>query len=318
MEDARSGEVSTEQLLQELNAYQDAGVDVARLVSGFAVAVAGGDVDTAALTGGNAAENNALCGGVCIGVLAVIVAGYTTYSGDGDLMQGLAVIGAGDDPLSQAVAAGTSAAVEWSATKYPDQTAAVLGVLEAPGNAIDATVTYVDEATGNEVSKRWNEIPEHTRNQIKGGAKIASIFVPAGSVKALMQLKTAGKQPGAAPQGKVNNQNLSKAFHYTETDLINAIIEEVLLEGSYGTPNGDLSPLQASIELALPPNRNSPKAKLKIDLDAMRKNKFQIPKPTRFSNTVTVRNGRIYTRPGGGYEMKFDYPIPPKYITVVE
>ena len=197
MEDARSGEVSTEQLLQELNAYQDAGVDVARLVSGFAVAVAGGDVDTAVLTGGNAAENNALCGGACIGVLAVIVAGYTTYSGDGDPMQGLAVIGSGDDPLSQAVAAGTSAAVEWSATKYPDQTAAVLGVLEATGNAIDATVTYVDDATGNEVSKRWNEIPEHTRNQIKGGVKIASIFVPPGSIKAIKQLITARKLPGA-------------------------------------------------------------------------------------------------------------------------
>jgi hypothetical protein len=110
-------------------------------------------------------------------------------------LQGLAVIGSGDDPLSQAVAAGTSAAVEWSATEYPDQTAAVLGVLEATGNAIDATVTYVDDATGNEVSRRWNEIPEHTRNQIKGGAKIASIFVPAGSIKALKQLKTAKKLP---------------------------------------------------------------------------------------------------------------------------
>ena len=112
-------------------------------------------------------------------------------------MQGLAVIGSGDDPLSQAVAAGTSAAVEWSATKYPDQTAAVLGVLEATGNAIDATVTYVDDATGNEVSKRWNEIPEHTRNQIKGGVKIASIFVPPGSIKAIKQLITARKLPGA-------------------------------------------------------------------------------------------------------------------------
>ena len=102
----------------------------------------------------------------------------------------------------QAVAAGTSAAVEWSATKYPDQTAAVLGVLEATGNAIDATVTYVDDATGNEVSKRWNEIPEHTRNQIKGGAKIASIFVLAGSIKALKQLKTAKKLPDA-PEAKL-------------------------------------------------------------------------------------------------------------------
>ncbi len=191
-EDARSGEVSKEQLLQELNEYQDAGVNVARLASGLAVAVAGGDVDTAALTGGNAAQNNALCGGICIGVIAAII-GYTTYSGDGDPLEGLAVIGSGDDPLGQAVAAGTSAAVEWSATEYPEQTAAVLDVVEATGEAIDATITYVDDATGNKVSRRWNEIPEHTRNQIKGGAKIASIFVTAGSIKALKQLRKTRK-----------------------------------------------------------------------------------------------------------------------------
>ena len=181
-------------ILQELNEYQDAGVNVARLVSGLAVAVAGGDVDTAALTGGNAAQNNALCGGLCIGVIAAII-GYTTYSGDGDPLEGLAVIGSGDDPLGQAVAAGTSAAVEWSATEYPEQTAAVLDVVEATGEAIDATITYVDDATGNKVSRRWNEIPEHTRNQIKGGAKIASIFVPAGSIKALKQLRKTRNRP---------------------------------------------------------------------------------------------------------------------------
>ncbi len=188
-------------ILQELNEYQDAGVNVARLVSGLAVAVAGGDVDTAALTGGNAAQNNALCGGLCIGVIAAII-GYTTYSGDGDPLEGLAVIGSGDDPLGQAVAAGTSAAVEWSATEYPEQTAAVLDVVEATGEAIDATITYVDDATGNKVSRRWNEIPEHTRNQIKGGAKIASIFVPAGSIKALKQLRKTRKLSVEPERGK--------------------------------------------------------------------------------------------------------------------
>jgi hypothetical protein len=128
-------------------------------------------------------------------------------------LQGLAVIGSGDDPLSQAVAAGTSAAVEWSATEYPDQTAAVLGVLEATGNAIDATITYVDDATGNKVSKRWSEIPEHTRNQIKGGAKIASIFVPAGSIKALKQLKTARKLPDAPTTRMISETRANHILH---------------------------------------------------------------------------------------------------------
>ena len=190
VEDARSGEVTTEQLLQELNEYQDAGVDVARLVSGFAVAVAGGDVDTAALTGGNAAENNALCAGICIGIIAAI-AGYVTYLGDGDPLDGLAVFGSGDHPLSHAMAAAVSTTVEWSASKYPDETEAFLSILEVAGDAIDAKIEYLDDATGNKVSQHWNEIPEYTRNQIKGGVGIISIFVPGGSVKALKQLKAA-------------------------------------------------------------------------------------------------------------------------------
>ena len=79
-----------------------------------------------------------------------------------------------------------------------------------------------------------------------------------------------------------------------------------------------MSPTQASIELALPPNRKLPDAKLRIDLDAMRKDGYDIPEPRRVSNTVTGSDGRVYTQPGGGYEMQFDYEIPPKYITIVD
>ena len=100
--------------------------------------------------------------------------------------------------------------------------------------------------------------------------------------------------------------------------LFFTINENGLKKDSYATPNGNLSPTQASIELALPPNRNLPNAKLRIDLDAMRKDGYKIPKPARVSNTVTGADGRVYTRPGGGYEMKFNYEIPPKYISIVE
>ena len=236
VEDARSGEVTTEQLLQELNEYQDAGVDVARLVSGFAVAVAGGDVDAAALTGGNAAENNALCAGICIGIIAAI-AGYVTYLGDGDPLDGLAVFGSGDHPLSHAMAAAVSTTVEWSASKYPDETEAFLGILEVAGDAIDAKIEYLDDATGNKVSQHWNEIPEYTRNQIKGGVGIISIFVPGGSVKALKQLK-------AAKAGKGKKYDTDRRVDYPPLARPNANSQGNVILGDLddlGRPTGVIS-----------------------------------------------------------------------------
>ena len=114
------------------------------------------------------------------------------------------------------------------------------------------------------------------------------------------------------------NKDLDEAFHYTEAKWKKTINEVGLRPGSYATPAGDLSPTQAAIELALPPNRKLPDAKLRIDLGAMRNDGYKIPEPTRVSNVVTAGDGRVYTQPGGGYEMKFDYKIPPKYISIVE
>ena len=186
--DVLTEKISLDQLLEELNEMQSKGVDIAKLVSGLTVAVAGGDVDVAAQTGANAAENNALCGGICIGTLVLITA-YVTWQGDGNPLDGLADIGTGDHPLAHALAAVSANAVEWSAKEYPEATEAFLGTLDALDGAIDATITYVDDQTGKFVSKRWNDIDEHTRNQLKGGAKIAAIFVPGASIKALKHLK---------------------------------------------------------------------------------------------------------------------------------
>ena len=192
--DARAGKVTPARILEELRAYQESGINVARLASGLAVVAAGGDVATAAFAGGNAAEHNALCGGLCIGVVAALL-GYVSYSGDGDSGAGLAAIGAGQDPLSRAVSAGAARPVEWSSTRYPDITAAVLGALEATGGAIEATIAYLDDKTGQQVSRRWNELPEHTRNQIKGGGIVASFLLPAASVGKLGQYAKTGKLP---------------------------------------------------------------------------------------------------------------------------
>ena len=107
-----------------------------------------------------------------------------------------------------------------------------------------------------------------------------------------------------------------EAFHYTSSKWIESITTNGLNKGAYATPNGSLSPLQASLELALPPNRALPDAALRIDLAGLRKAGYDIPLPTRVSSTVS-HGGRTYSMPGGGYEMQFPYAIPPEFIKVV-
>lgn len=108
-----------------------------------------------------------------------------------------------------------------------------------------------------------------------------------------------------------------EAFHYTSSRWIESITTNGLRKGSYATPNGSLSPLQASLELALPPNRALPDAAIRIDLAGLRKAGYEIPTPTRVSSTVTGAGGRTYSMPGGGYEIQFPYSIPAEFLKVV-
>ena len=56
--DAQDGTLSIDEITDQLDAMKDAGVDIARLASGFSVGMAGGNVDVASGAGANAAENN--------------------------------------------------------------------------------------------------------------------------------------------------------------------------------------------------------------------------------------------------------------------
>ena len=89
----------------------------------------------------------------------------------GDPIKGLADIGEGNDPLSEAIVEGTTEAVKLSYEHYPEETRATLEVLGELGEAADALVTYVDEATGNQVSYQWNALDEKTRNLRKPATK---------------------------------------------------------------------------------------------------------------------------------------------------
>ena len=117
--------------------------------------------------------------------------------------------------------------------------------------------------------------------------------------------------------GSVATNNVDEVFHYTRGEFVDSISANGLRPGSYATPNGSLSPLQAQIDLALPPNTGLRDAVLRVDVAGLRQAGYEIPSISRVSNTVTGPGGRAYTMPGGGYEMQFPYAIPPEFIKVV-
>ncbi len=78
----------------------------------------------------------------------------------------------------------------------------------------------------------------------------------------------------------------SEAFHYTFRGAVKSIRSHGLRPGTYATPNGALSPLQAHIDLALPVNRGLPDALIRIDLAGLRQAGYQIPEATQVGRTL--------------------------------
>ena len=120
-----------------------------------------------------------------------------------------------------------------------------------------------------------------------------------------------------AGQPAADTNNFDDVFHYTKGEFVDSISTNGLRPGSYATPNGGLSPLQAQIVLALPPNTGLRDAVMRVDVAGLRGAGYQIPAITRVTGTVTGPGGGVYTMPGGGYEMQFPYAIPPEFIKVV-
>lgn len=101
----------------------------------------------------------------------------------------------------------------------------------------------------------------------------------------------------------------SEGFHYTRTQILDKIEENGLFGGSYVTKDSTLSPLQAQVDLALPPNRGLPGAVIRVDLEGMRRAGFDVGD---FSQV-----GRRYSMPGGGTELQIEQPIPPEFLKVI-
>jgi hypothetical protein len=100
-----------------------------------------------------------------------------------------------------------------------------------------------------------------------------------------------------------------EGYHYTFSEAIPSIESQGLRPGSYATTTETLTPLQAQIDLALPPNRGLPGAIIRIDLAGLRQAGYQIPEVRQVA--------RSFGMPGGGFEMQFPYEIPPQFIKVV-
>ncbi|SNR73994.1 ADP-ribosyl cyclase, partial [Humidesulfovibrio mexicanus] len=176
----RTGEIGPDKVQE----WIDRGVNLSKLTAGLTAAAAGMDVSTAAQTGGNAAENNAYKT-----VINLIKLAYLVAIGKSDVGQALEQIGRGEDPLSQAIAGGVERAVALSSEKYPEETKKVLGLLSGLTEKLGATITYLDDSTGQVVSRNWNELDESTRAKIVGGIAVVGIDLPADCVKKIKVLR---------------------------------------------------------------------------------------------------------------------------------
>lgn len=125
-------------------------------------------------------------------------------------------------------------------------------------------------------------------------------------------LRAPAVSPTAAAAAGVGDD----AYHYTFREYTGSMARGGLWEDTFATPTSGLAPLQAQIELALPPNSGLRNAVIHIDLGAMRAAGYEIPPITRVASSVSA-GGRVYSMPGGGFEMQFPYRIPAKYLKVV-
>jgi hypothetical protein len=102
-------------------------------------------------------------------------------------------------------------------------------------------------------------------------------------------------------------------YHYTGEGNAASILENGLGAGgrrTFATPVGNLSPVQAQIELALPANRGYPGALFEIDTARLQ----------QLGINPAVGPQRIMSTPnagGGGMEYIFNQPIPPSAIRQV-
>jgi hypothetical protein len=123
-----------------------------------------------------------------------------------------------------------------------------IGSAAPPAIAItpSSACTYVYDAASNSSESTF---VADARNTAASASTSTSPAPSAGDLSALQPVFVAADE-GAG--------GLSTAYHYTGAQNVASIESNGLRAGAYATPNGELSPLQAQIDLALPPNRGLP------------------------------------------------------------
>lgn len=78
----------------------------------------------------------------------------------------------------------------------------------------------------------------------------------------------------------------------------------------FTTPTGNLSPLQAQIDLALPPNRGLPQHLIEVNVQTLKNMGIEIPQRQQTT--------RMFNMPGGGIEVVFPHAIPSEALRLVK
>jgi filamentous hemagglutinin len=296
---------------ESLDRWQERGILIAELTGGLLAAAAGGSADVGAGAAGNAAENNALW-------VPILIAAYLTYEGEGNPVQGLILVGQGEDIGQRLLAAGGEKALQFASAQFPKETAAVLDAAAAAGELASVGVTYLDRATGQYVSTGWNNLSPDVQDAIRGGATVASILIPAGAAGRVGMRMEAPNSGAVAHYGPLNPgplpNDIARTFRsgtYQEvvtaepTTLYRVISDNGNPAGGYWTRTRPEGPLQSVIDSALDQNWGN---------TATRVVQMEVPAGTRlFEGVAAPQRGLV----GGGNQIYFDRtvnPLDPSWI----
>ncbi|MDH2925006.1 hypothetical protein EV693_102234 [Nicoletella semolina] len=98
-----------------------------------------------------------------------------------------------------------------------------LSALGTFGDSIEAVVSYVDDNTGNVISRQWNSLDKSTQARLLGAGKVATVALPASAVS---KFKTAINKPSNLPHiQKIANQITHRQ------NLINGLREQINAPG---------------------------------------------------------------------------------------
>lgn len=147
-------------------------------------------------------------------------------------------------------------------------------------------------------------------------AEYGSWLLPVGELKIAGKVGKAAMKlfrfkRGMAAAEVAAKEGAQYLYHYTSKEAAESIAKEGLEVGrdgfAYLTEKGDLSPLQAQIELALPANRALPEAVLKIDASSLKAEMVR-----------RVTGNMPGLGPGGGIEYLFTEKIPANLIEIIK